>query len=106
MLREIKEKKTEEIKKSINIYNKLRYEYLKNPIFQDLWFSIAPGSGKDESERDFQIISYIYEHITKNKTEVKEMFESSPYFKSKDAKHINKWNYDNYRYFDYIWSHL
>lgn len=104
------------LKKETPIYNcstnsttinaKLKFLYLKNPLFQDLWFSNAPGSGKDESERDYQIISYLYENVTQDKNTLKELFESSPYFKSKDKKHINKWEYNNFRYFEYIWNHL
>ena len=84
----------------------VKYHYLTNNVFQDIWFSKAPGSGKDESERDFYLLSYIYSNITQNKELLKQLFESSPYFNSKDWKHKNKWEYNDYRYYNYIYDQL
>ena len=95
----------EDISKDTAI-KKIRFLYLKNYEFQELWFGKAPGSGKDESERDFHILAYLYENITQNKELLKELFEESPYFKTKDSKHINKWEYQNYRYYNYIYEQL
>lgn len=86
--------------------NKIKFHYLKNFFFQDVWFSKAPGSGKDESERDYFILSYLYENITQNKEKLKLLFESSPYFKSKDYKHIMKWKQQDFRYFNYVFSRI
>lgn len=80
--------------------------YLKNYEFQDLWFSKAPGSNSDESERDFHILTYLYNNVTKNKEKLKIIFESSPYFKSKDKKHMYKWEQGNYRYFNFMYQRL
>lgn len=84
----------------------VKYHYLTNPLFQDIWFSKAPGSGKDESERDYFLISYMYTNVTKDKALLKELFESSPFFKSKDWKHRNKWEYNDFRYYKYIYNQL
>lgn len=80
--------------------------YFKNSTFQDLWFSRAPGSGKDESERDYQILALLYENITQDKEMIRQIFETSPYFKSKDSKHYNKWMASDYRYFEYMFSRI
>lgn len=98
---EAKEVKTyEELMKDVKQF------YFKNVSFQNLWFATAPGSGKNESELDFQLMSLIYENITQDKDLLKQIFESSPYFKSKDAKHRNKWTYNNFRYFEYVYSNI
>lgn len=82
----------------------VRISYLKDPIFQNLWFTNAPGSGKDESERDYHLIVYLYENITQDKDTIKKIFESSPFFKTKDSKHVYKWKNQNNRYFNYIFN--
>ena len=103
----IKENIVEVDDKPIEILQgKVKYLYLTNHRFQDLWFAHAPGSGKDESERDFQILSILYENITHDKNKLKSLFESSPYFKSKDWKHIKKWEQLEYRYFEYVFSQI
>lgn len=99
-IQEIKPKSSDELKKDIRVF------YLKNTLFQNLWFGKAPGSGKNESELDYQLIAFIYENLTQDKAQVKETFESSPYFKSKDDKHIYKWKYNDYRYFEYIFKNI
>lgn len=80
--------------------------YFKDFHFQDLWFTKAPGSGKDESERDYHLVAYLYENITKDKEMIKKLFESSEFFKTKDSKHIYKWTNLNGRYFDYLYSNV
>lgn len=82
----------------------VKMKYLTNNRFQDLWFAKAPGSGHDESEKDFHLIAYLYENITQDKDKIKALFEESPFFKSKDWKHINKWNKQNFRYFNYVFE--
>lgn len=78
--------------------------YFKDIRLQDLWFGQAPGSGKNESELDYQLIAYLFEHVTQDKLLLKQLFESSPYFKSKDQKHVFKWNNQDGRYYEYIYS--
>lgn len=82
----------------------VKYKYLKDYSFQDLWFTKAPGSGKDESERDYHLVAYLYENITQDKNLLKQIFESSEFFKTKDWKHINKWKNQNGRYFNYLYD--
>ena len=82
----------------------VRYKYLKDYNFQDLWFTKAPGSGKDESERDYHLVAYLYENITQDKNLLKQIFESSEFFKTKDWKHVNKWKNQNGRYFNYLYD--
>ena len=88
------------------LIKKVKYLYLKDATFQNLWFGKAPGSGADESERDYQMLSILYTKITKNKESLKLIFENSPYFKSKDGKHKWKWEYQNNRYYNYVYEHL
>ena len=78
--------------------------YFTNRQFQDAWFDKAPGSGKDESEKDYKLIATLFETITQDKTLLKQIFEASPYFKSKDSKHVYKWTYQNGRYYNYVYD--
>ena len=84
----------------------VRIHYFKNMNFQNLWFNPAPGSGSDESERDYHLVAYLYENITQDKDLLKQIFESSKFFKTKDRKHVYKWEYNNYRYFNYIYDNI
>ena len=84
----------------------VKFHYFKDGIFQNLWFDKAPGSGSNESERDFHLVAYLYQHITQDKDLIKQLFESSPFFKSKDWKHKNKWNYQNFRYYNYLYDNI
>lgn len=84
----------------------VKTQYLTNFTFQELWFSKAPGSGHDESERDYHLIAHIYDFITKDKDKIKQIFEQSPFFKSKDYKHMNKWTKNEYRYYNYLYSKI
>ena len=81
---------------------KVKKLYFKNYDFQNLWFSRAPGSGHNESELDYKLICYLYENITSNIELVKEIFMMSPYYKSKDYKHVSKFTKNNYNYFYYV----
>lgn len=80
--------------------------YLTNFRFQDLWFGHAPGSGKNESELDYQLLSMIYEYITQDYEMIKEIFEVSDYFLSKDNKHLYKWKLSDNRYFKYVYNQI
>lgn len=60
----------------------------------------------DESERDFRIIDYIYCNVTQDREKVKQLFEMSPFFKTKDNKHMIKWNKSNFRYFNWQFDHI
>ena len=82
----------------------VKVHYFKDIIFQNLWFNPAPGSGSNESERDYHLIAYLYENIVQDKRLLKQVFESSPFFKSKDFKHIKKWTTQDGRYFEYLYN--
>lgn len=100
-------KPKENVEKQENVEllkQRLKYYYFADGNFQDTWFTHAPGSGKDESERDFYLISFIYNNITQDKEQIKMLFELSPFFKSKDKKHMKKWEYNDYRYYNYIYD--
>lgn len=84
----------------------VKVRYFKDMIFQNLWFNPAPGSGKDESERDYHLVVYLYQNITQDKELLKKIFESSNFFKTKDNKHVYKWNYNNFRYFNYLYDNI
>lgn len=75
-----------------------------NKSFQDNWFDKAPGSGSNESERDFFLLKFIFENITNDREKAKEVFEMSPFFKSKDRKHVYKWERADNRYFNYLYN--
>lgn len=85
---------------------KLRRLLIVDPWFQEVWFSRAPGSGHDESEKDYYLISTLYEKITKNKDKLRRLFEESDFFKSKDLKHVYKWEDNNHAYYDYVYNHI
>jgi putative DNA primase/helicase len=94
----------DEIRSFEELMRLVKITYFKNMIFQNAWFAHAPGSGKDESERDFYLISFLYENITQDKELLRQIFESSPYFKSKDSHHVYKWTNQDHRYYNYIYS--
>lgn len=80
-----------------------------NQGFQDDWFKdgIHPTKAdRDESERDFRILSYLYSNITTDDNKIKQLFEESTFFKTKDSTHIRKWEYNDYRYFKYQLSKI
>ena len=81
------------------IQKRLKKLFINNYNFLEVWTSKAPGSRKNESELDYYLIKIILENITTNIDQVKQVFESSDYYLSKDQKHKNKWNRDNYEYF-------
>ena len=83
------------------LMNKVRNRLFDDKSFQDNWFEKAPGSGSNESERDFFLISYIIQNITRDREKVRLLIEKSPFYKSKDKKHLEKWNSRDHRYYNY-----
>lgn len=87
---------------------------MKSHIFNNMSFQNAVCDGfkkkrglfPSESEQDWYIIYYIYSNITQNKDQVKALFESTWFFKEKDNRHKDKWYYDNFRYFEYVWGQI
>ena len=62
---------------------------------QDLmadWTKTASGSGGTESEDDLRFCQDLAFWCNKNKEVMRAIFEASPYFKSKDQDHLDKWN--------------
>ena len=88
------------------LFKKVKILYLNDSRFQDLWFGKAPGSGKNESELDYELLARLYENITDDENVLLKIFESSPYFKSKDFKHMRKWENQNKRYYYYIYEQI
>lgn len=86
------------------LYKKVKYLYFKDNSFQNLWFDDAPGSGKNESERDYHLVAYLYDNVTKDEDKIKELFEKSNFFKTKDYKHIIKWQKNNCSYYKDIYN--
>lgn len=84
----------------------VKYLYLTDAVFQDLWFNKAPGSGKDESQRDYHLIAYLYQYVSQDKDKIKQVFEQSNFFKTKDSHHMYKWNNNNFRYYNYVYEHI
>ena len=78
--------------------------YRTNMTFQNLWFTNAPGSGKDESERDYHLVAFLFENVTQDKDLIKQIFETSNFFKTKDNHHMYKWTNNDYRYFNYVYE--
>lgn len=109
MLREVRKSsevitQIEETRSYEELMRLVKVTYLKNNVFQEAWFAEAPGSGKDESEKDYFLIAYLYENITQDKELLRQIFETSPYFKSKDSHHIYKWNNQEHRYYNYVYN--
>lgn len=88
------------------LMKKVKVLYFNDGNFQNLWFNPAPGSGHDESERDYHMVAYLYENVTQNKAKLKAIFEMSPFFKTKDWKHVNKWQKNDFRYFNYLYDRI
>lgn len=98
MLKPILPKK--EVKHEDKDYEQCKKELKKHLIANDKlitkWTDNALGSFRGESERDFYLILYIYEHITTDPLIIKTLIEQSPYWISKDKKHKHKWEKTNY----------
>lgn len=87
-----------------DVDNLLLHFLRTNKSFQDNWFDKAPGSGSNESERDFFLLKFIFENIANERDKAKEVFERSPFFQSKDRKHKYKWEKSDNRYFNYLYN--
>lgn len=81
------------------LMKKVKIKLLKDGLFQDNWFNKAPGYGSNESERDYYLVHYIFDNITKDPKKIIDIFEQSEFYKSKDFAHKNKWNRNEHFYF-------
>ena len=57
-----------------------------------LWNETPSGSGGNESETDFSLLTKLAFWTNRNEELMIQAFESSPYFSRKDDKHQTKWN--------------
>ena len=64
----------------------------KDEKLNSLWNKKAPGSHADESESDMALMCKLAYYLHNDETLMRQFFEQSPYFKSKDKEHIAKWN--------------
>ena len=74
-----------------NIELKINSELKYNKKFKDAWNATAPGSGSNESELDMSLTNHLAFIFEGDYGSIKEAFELSPYFASKDDKHKEKW---------------
>lgn len=103
----IDEKSFEQIMKDVKL------QLFRSYGFQLLWFNARREynigkqyEGQGESEHDFALLQYIYTFFSQDREMCKKVFEESEYFKTKDDKHMKKWNDYNNRYFYFIFSKL
>lgn len=90
----------------LTLMKKVRIMLLKDGLFQDNWFDKAPGYGSNESERDYYLVHYIFDNITKDPEKIIEIFEQSEFYKSKDFAHKNKWNRNEHIYFYQMYKNM
>ena len=69
----------------------------KDSKFKELWNSNASGFGGNESETDCALISKLMFYFQNDKDLVEQYFIQSPYYKSKDEAHKDKWERQDYR---------
>lgn len=80
------------VSKSINDLDIRVNEKLRvSAKFREIWNSTAPGAGADESEIDLTLCNFLADIYEGNYQAIDEAFQMSPYFRSKDDKHRDKW---------------
>lgn len=85
----------------------LKHHAFINSKFQNAIFDkFNKNMFGSESDQDWYILTYIYANITKDKNLIKQLFENTYYFKHKDNKHLYKWNYNNFRYYNYLYDRI
>lgn len=70
---------------------KLRNKMRVSAKFREIWDKVAPGDGADESETDLLLCNMLADVFEGNYAAIEDAFTQSPYYKSKDDKHKNKW---------------
>lgn len=68
----------------------------KDQLFCEIYNSNSELSS-NQSETDFKLLSKLAFWSNKNENLMIDYFERSPYFQSKDEKHIQKWNRKDYK---------
>ena len=85
--------------------------YIKDIVFADKWFNTEhmfaniPGKSH-ESQDDYGLMTALYDNVTHDKEKLRQLFEMSPYFKTKDSKHMRKWLQNDYRYYNFIFDEM
>lgn len=73
-----------------------RFGYKTDEAFRNFYdTTLAPSgtkSGEDESAMDLGFLCILAKWCNRNPKVMEYIFEKSPYFLSKDGKHLNKWN--------------
>ena len=64
----------------------------KDSKLYELWNNKAPGSHSNESELDLSLCCKLAFYFNGDFSKIKQAFESSPYYNSKDELHKNKWS--------------
>ena len=86
---------------------------LKKYELQERWFDtnhyaemVNGELQSKESHNDYHLMALLYENVTQDREKLRQLFEASPYFKSKDYKHMMKWKHQDYRYYNYQFNKL
>lgn len=68
----------------------------KDAKLRSLWYSNAPGSHSDESNRDQALCCKLAYYCKGDATKIAQLFVQSPYYQSKDDAHKAKWAREDY----------
>ena len=68
----------------------LEKDNLLNDLFNDT------SHNGNESEEDMRLLTKLSYYCNKDSQAIREAFESSPYFRTKDEEHLQKWNREDY----------
>src|SRR5690625_2256688 len=82
---------TPTIEPSGDLHSVIEKALKRNKAFKEAWERKATGSGGTESEDDLSLASYLAQIFAGDFTKINEAFLMSPYFQSKDNKHVEKW---------------
>lgn len=73
-------------------------QFFNDIKFKELWQGVAPGSGANENELDLALCNKLAYYLKGNYQAINKAFISSPYYATKDTKHMKKWEQrDDYR---------
>lgn len=87
-----------EISTDVNIDMRIQKALQKDKKLIKLWNMVAPGRGSNESELDLALCNKLAFYVDADYDKINQAFIHSPYFKSKDDAHKDKWlNRDDYR---------
>ena len=75
----------------------LLFQVRKHQLLRSLW-SGNYFTDKSDSETDFALVMHIVKHVTNKYSEIKAVFEAGRWFRLKDKRHLDKWNYNKNQY--------